>query len=291
MKKNNNKDVLKKKNDKFERGNLCYLYYKDYFKDYYMNDENVNENYFEEKNSNIIKSSKKNKITSENKLEFIDQTFVLKTIYPGLLIGSGYSHIINNEDVFKLGLEFDYTTGLPIINGSSVKGLLRSMFYVKKDKSDPDFEENNKKNIAKLDYINSILKTSIKDKKVNVICAKELHMNTFEQLTDEIFEGKKDNKPLNIYDRDIFFDAVIDVENTKAQYILGEDYITPHKNPIKNPTPIKFLKVMPDVAWCFQFDLKKGILSKEQKKELFKSILIDLGIGAKTNVGYGALVD
>ena len=116
-------------------------------------------------------------------------------------------------------------------------------------------------------------------------------MNTFEQLTDEIFEGKKDNKPLNIYDRDIFFDAVIDVENTKAQYILGEDYITPHKNPIKNPTPIKFLKVMPDVAWCFQFDLKKGILSKEQKKELFKSILIDLGIGAKTNVGYGALVD
>src|SRR5690554_3416875 len=50
----------------------------------------------------------------------------LYTTYPGLLIGSGYQHESGGENEFKIGFFFDYTTGLPQIPGSSVKGVLRS---------------------------------------------------------------------------------------------------------------------------------------------------------------------
>src|SRR5690606_9438219 len=52
----------------------------------------------------------------------------LYTTYPGLLIGSGYQHESGGENEFKIGFFFDYTTGLPQIPGSSVKGVLRSSF-------------------------------------------------------------------------------------------------------------------------------------------------------------------
>jgi len=49
---------------------------------------------------------------------------------------------------------------------------------------------------------------------------------------------------------------------------------------------------MPEVVWKFQFDLKSSeLLTKSQKLNLFKQILLDLGIGAKTNVGYGKFED
>ncbi len=55
--------------------------------------------------------------------------FDVVTTYPGLLIGTGYTHEKkNDEDAFKIGFFFDYTSGMPIIPGSSVKGLLRSAF-------------------------------------------------------------------------------------------------------------------------------------------------------------------
>ncbi len=56
-------------------------------------------------------------------------TFLLKTAYPGLLIGIGNSHGSGEsaEDI-AVGFSFDYTSGQPYIPGSSVKGILRSHF-------------------------------------------------------------------------------------------------------------------------------------------------------------------
>ncbi|MDP3829957.1 MAG: RAMP superfamily CRISPR-associated protein, partial [Ignavibacteriaceae bacterium] len=63
---------------------------------------------------------------NESEIHFGIDHFELTTIYPGLLIGSGYNHEIGNqENELKLGFFFDYTTGLPCIPGSSVKGVLR----------------------------------------------------------------------------------------------------------------------------------------------------------------------
>ena len=71
--------------------------------------------------------------------------------------------------------------------------------------------------------------------------------------------------------------------------------MTPHKGEVlKNPIPIKFMKILPEVAIRFQFKLEdctiNGItISALQKNELFRLILKRFGIGAKTNVGFGRL--
>jgi len=41
------------------------------------------------------------------------------------------------------------------------------------------------------------------------------------------------------------------------------------------------------VTFRFDFELCSGLISKSQKAKLFQEILADLGLGAKTNVGYG----
>ena len=94
---------------------------------------------------------------------------------------------------------------------------------------------------------------------------------------------------------DVFLDAEI-VKPNSQELIFGDDYITPHVDdkgkpaPLKNPTPLRFLKILPNVTFRFSFELESGpLISASQKLALFQQIIIDLGIGAKTNVGYGRL--
>ncbi len=210
-----------------------------------------------------------------------DTRFSLTTIYPGLILGAGYSHPAlhkvdttkkNDLSDFQLGFFFDHTTGLPVIPGSSVKGVLKSVF----PKKDFPFKEE------KLEYIRSLLP----DEKRQLI--------DFINWQKIFFERKL-----------VFLDAYI-AEIPPDGKILEDDNITPHTAGIfKNPIPIRFLKVAPGVTFTFQFllknymksDLHKLTASKEDEvvlsvhdiKEVFKNILIDFGIGAKRNVGYGQL--
>ena len=119
------------------------------------------------------------------------------------------------------------------------------------------------------------------------------------QLAESIFCGKRyDGDFLSIYERDIFYDAQI-VGDYSEMGILGFDYITPHPDPLKNPNPIQFLKILPNVELFFCFKLNETQIRKsdgsqirvpkELKLDLFKIILTTVGIGAKTNVGYGQL--
>lgn len=191
----------------------------------------------------------------------------LATTNPGLLIGSGYSHESGVEDEYKLGFFFDHTTGLPVIPGSSVKGVLRSVF--------PKSYDQEEKQKGKQDYLKGILEDQTADLKA---------------LEAELFEGVVGGERRPLSHRDIFFDAVIDFSTPPAGRVFARDFITPHKDPLKNPVPLKFLKVLPGVVFRFQFELKHhGDTTVEQKKCLFETILCDIGIGAKTNVGYGQL--
>lgn len=196
---------------------------------------------------------------TEKKEKYTNQNFKMKTIYPGLFIGGGYNHDSGLEDDFKLGFFFDYTTGLPIIPGSSVKGVLRNAFK------------------CSYDYINDLIEEINKEKKDIDI----------QKLEKEIFEGIKDQHKLPMNVRDIFYDTEV-IKGDKNSKVLTEDYLCPHgDNPLKNPTPLKFLKILPNVEFEFRFDLKDGIITKDEKLELFRKIILDLGIGSKTNVGYG----
>lgn len=225
--------------------NLHKAYYKDYFSGLDFSPERIN---CTQNQKSISEANKK--LTEHSKLEVIPapvpgiMNFSCYVAYPGLITGTGISHETKITGEFKLGLHFDYTYGMPVIYGSSVKGVLRNYF---------------------------------KD---------EYKGNNAEEVIADIFDGQRDGKPTPIYDRDIFFDAVV-IEDNDGK-LLETDAITPHSpNGLKNPIPITFLKIAPGCRIEFRFKLVDSILKAKEKLEIFKRIILSYGIGAKTNIGYG----
>ncbi len=219
-----------------------------------------------------LKADEYNKLSKDNQ-NFQYVYFDLITRYPGLLIGLGNPHEISATGVIKLGFSFDYVTGLPYLPGSSLKGILRSYF--------PNAYDKNKRN--RKQYATYILE------KLN----KEINSENIEML---------DKLETEIFDKgDLFIGAYVKPElepesntekGSKYQCYLGDEYITHHESIIKEPNPVKLIKILPNVRVRFYFGLNKGTcLDIKQKAELFKSIILDMGAGAKTNVGYGQFTE
>jgi len=213
--------------------------------------------------------------------------FSLFTTYPGLIAGVGYMHGSKTTGDASIGFYFDHTTGLPTIPGSSVKGVLRSLFEVDSD-GKKDFTGT--QSVEAIKFI--ITEYETENPNSNLFSEFKTILETenpdkLKELKEEIF-GNQDKEGL-----DIFWDAIIDLNETTTTKFLDSDYITPHyPDLLKDPTPNQFLKVLPKVGFQFRFDLKDGkILTAEQKLTLFKKILLTIGIGAKTNVGYGQFVE
>lgn len=254
------------------------------------NDKKDQIEYFNDKNSELIESSRKD-IIEESVIQDI-VSIRLRTTYPGLVTGIGMAHATGMEGEGKLGMAFDYTSGLPYIPGSSVKGLLRSMFPVRQKSKKRD--DNVEKSLSdKRQYIKTVW-NDVRKRWPDKDGLPSLEDNDFDKLAELVFEGQCGQTHLNVYERDVFFDAQI-VGDYKEKGILDFDYITPHKDVLKNPIPIKFLKILPNVTFVFMFKLHNSNLSPEKmipvkaKKMLFEEILTTVGIGAKTNVGYGQL--
>jgi CRISPR-associated protein Cmr6 len=205
------------------------------------------------------------------------KSFSLKTTYPGLLIGAGDSTSEVSVNKIKNRLFIDYTTGYPIIPGSSVKGVLRSVFpYKSKDKS-----KYAQYNSARIDFLIELFDICKIDLLKDVKDNSNKREDYFFQLTESFFNE-------NV----VYFDAVITNNTDSEGKILDIDYITPHnENPMAEPIPVKIERILPNITFTFYFKFKKiteGI-SVEQKLHLFKQILMTIGIGAKTNLGYGQL--
>lgn len=231
--------------------NIGKLFYKDYYKkleyDYVFGSGKADLGDINAR----IKSSDLVKI--ENRA--CQNVFSATILYPGLVTGTGLVHDSKNiEGGYNLGMHFDYTWGMPVVYGSSVKGVLRQYF----EEFCLEEVENERKGDVKL-------------------------------LCKAIFEGEG----RSIYERDIFFDAVI-TEGYNGR-ILEDDSITPHKDePLKDPVPITMLKIVPGCKIEFRFRLHNSVINEKTytvdfKKNLFKKILGTVGVGAKTNVGYGQL--
>lgn len=229
--------------------------------------------------------------TLETKAAFSQTTEIteikLTTNYLGLVAGLGYSHSTGESDEeIKLGFSFDFTSGLPYIPGSSVKGRLRSFF--------PSRYENVKKRTEVTTYLHSIFKELKADGKItsNVPTELEVFKEWAKKLECLLFEGKdlKGNRILSPLQQDTFFDAFpIAAEQGK---FIGTDTITPHAHPLKDPLPLRLLKILPGVTICFQFRLNsEGGLTAKEKKALFSFLLLRHGAGAKTRSGFGQFVD
>lgn len=249
--------------------NIGKLFYKDYYNNidfkYILEDNSETRDIPKETNNKILEAALVpiDKITSAN-------TFIeLKIIYPGLITGIGLTHDTPKlKEGFSLGMHFDYTFGMPVIYGSTIKGILHHYF-------DSFFKE-------KYPYKKSIANDFLFD-----IFNEEVHN-----------DSKKEKNHINksIYERDIFFDAVLIKADSKNR-ILVIDSITPHgDNPLRNPIPITFLKIAPGCTIEFRFKLVDSVIikdkqkyefTKKEKEALFKDIICTVGVGAKTNVGYG----
>lgn len=237
--------------------------------------------------------------------------FCLVTTYPGLLIGSGYCHGIKSEGDFKLGFYFDYTTGMPVIPGSTIKGVLRSAFGASHNKNERFRQEKQKYILEKLIGLADQQRGNIEEIKNHGYTSRFVEL-----LEKDIFEGiGSDGKVKPLAERDVFFDAYpVAGDKGTSENLFYDDYITPHiedkidikkgayeideNSALKNPIPIRFLKVAPGIRYKFSFILHDSVIltgpnqelkiTKKMKVLLFKEIILDFGLGAKTNVGYGA---
>lgn len=260
---------------------------------HYFLKERLNEIYFDhnkiiekEKSENVYEVSVVSKNTDEleEALELTKLYFVVN--YPGLLIGTGTTVEFTPETKakeslikklnfsnYKVGINFDYTSGLPYIPGSSLKGTIRDFFP--KIEDEPEVREG---------------KTEI----INFFLNKNYTENDLIKLAQNIFEGAasvKEEKFLSISKRDKFIEGRITSEG-KTFSVLDKDYITPHKNILDNPVPIQILKVRPGTKLEVLFELHDSYIdgismSKKEKEILFEEILYITGLGAKTNTGYG----
>lgn len=272
--------------------NLGLVYHKKSWKYLYPeeNTGNINEK-INKVNNTLCQSVRMDKY--DNKLiDLGKQSFQLKTTYPGLLIGTGYLHQGNNDNEFKVGFYFDYTWGIPVIPGSSIKGVLRSYFPDTKTKS----QSANEASQQLLNYFLFKYPKEVRGKKG--LSGDGFSIDELVLLRQYIFEGEDgEGNLLPLEQRDIFFDALIQTEGQQTK-LLYQDYITPHypNGVLKEPIPIKMLKIGPNIKIKYMFDLKKckigmHTITEEDKKQLFKALLLFGGIGAKTNVGYGQFIE
>lgn len=278
-----------------KNANLGWLFYREYFRDYdyrlqqSKKDKEYSDKFFARKNRLLYGFSLEN-YQHETAYATLPAAhfpgFELVTDYPGLLIGTGYNHDIAAVGATKMGFYFDHTTGLPTVPGSSIKGILRSAFPGK------DLERGKAENLelakGKQAYITSIL--------TELGLAEAAVADPFvANLEALLFDGKRpDGTQVTMRERFVCHDAV--VTGTKGA-LMGPDFITPHKGKLtEEPNPIQLLKVMPGVHFRFTFQVGSNAggeypLSGKQIIALAKRLLLDLGVGAKTNVGYGQLTD
>lgn len=270
--------------------NAGWLFYKEMYRHLYISDgtrpQTLDNNYVAHINSEIIKTELER--FEHNQTNY---NFTLTTLYPGLLIGAGYNHAAKDcKDNFDFGFFFDHVTGMPLLPGSSIKGVIRSIFKKLDD------ERQKESVVAYFKFLFMQCQVSIYLGESTEDAIKILH-----QMENHIFDGidAKGNK-VSLYERDKFFDAYIvegdtvRIGGTDKELIFADDYITPHyQDLLSEPEPNHMLKVRSGVTFEFNFDLKDSLIDDSihilahQKLSLFQAILAYLGVGAKTNVGYG----
>lgn len=239
----------------------------------------------------------------------------LTVAYPGLISGTGINHETGSLGEIKIGFAFDFTTGLPYLPGSGVKGVLRSAFPQKYNTQLQDEHPNFAADrlaflqhyfqYANIDLIGKarewLINLDIQDFTPEFGQAVDLlEMSVFHNMSPVGVQesGSFTYAPMPTRHRNVFFDAFIRADTYNGLF-LATDFITPHLNrkpgkehlsPFTEPVPIAFLKVREGVELQFQWRLTNGILTVEEKNDLFTTILTTFGIGAKTNVGYGQLI-
>jgi CRISPR type III-B/RAMP module RAMP protein Cmr6 len=226
-------------------GNNSWLYQKAYFHGFEWRDKDK-EPYapgFFTQRTDWLKATSHIAVANES----VNTTIRLKTVYPGLVTGIGTKHESTSRGELKLGFEFDYALGMPIIRGHGLKGALRSAFP-------QDHRKNVKYKKEKAYQIHCWLSNT--EATVEGFTSFDGDTNLYKKIVaieQEIFDGKLNSKLLSNYKQDVFFDSYISEvskhDDTINQY-LGTDSITPHAKKgityeasmLTNPVPFAIFK-------------------------------------------------
>lgn len=239
--------------------NLHYEFWVDYYKEF-ENTSELSKEYIEGKNYALVNS--KWKLSQEEIPLFGDmQTLTFKVLYPGLLIGLGYEHstdLVKDAPKIALGMSLDYTTGLPYIPGSEVKGLFRSAFIGSKDLIRGYLAEEKEE-------FSQLTDQEIHALEVDIFG----HTHTYDpnfKPSKEAEEGQG---------KDVFFDA-FPISPDSNGHLIGLENITSHisydpklNDPcmyqgLTDPNPITLLKVMPNVVFLFRFKLCDSVIKTKE---------------------------
>lgn len=289
--------------------NLGWMFYKNYYQDFdNQASPNQKERFFKDKNQELFGEPNQPRKLEDYPTYHIPgvQPIGLYVLYPGLTIGTGMLHETGSRAEIKLGFSFDQTTGLPCISGSGIKGVLRSAFpqRINSNKAHKFAVVDQENRSGFIEAVLAFVGINDPQKHLNdyfeeraIPLPKDLTL--VDVLEYEMFEGcrpknGKDNTcefaPVSIYQRDVFHDAMPNTSRYDHGGFLGLGYITPHRNnPLKNPNVLPMVKILPGTGIDFYFDLKDGILTAEQKRQFCQTLLCEIGVGAKTNVGFGQL--
>jgi len=190
--------------------------------------------------------------TRQKHLELIGTVFTLTTA-KRLLFGVGYSHPL------EIGFTFDWTTGLPIIPGSSLKGVARS------------FAKENKE------------RCQVDDALIDKVFGPE----NSEHAGEIIFFPAHPCLTIG--------QTFLELDVMTPHY--APYYQKPQEKPPADwysPVPLHFLTVPVGIKYCFRLADRFNHGWKEvdspllkTAKQLLKSALIEQGVGAKTSVDYG----
>lgn len=332
--------------------NAGWLFYKDYYRtdnvqsffassnyrEFLANEQaqNINEDskklqegiklFFDKKNETLLKTHVDSDLAAlmslkETAESHTYKTKVLKTAYLGLMTGTGIAHETGLVGEFKNGFMFDYTTGMPYLPGSSVKGALRSAFPQRLLQKDRQYAET-REQLLKYYFTDVKQKDEswFEQKLSTYLLSLGIHRkdaatcNFFDLAERLIFDseiplkaqdsnqwagnesGVQKYSRKKTYYQDVFHDAFIIDSSKKEKYVFETDFITPHihrvhlhLSPFTNPIPLLHIKISSHVSICFQWQLHNDLLDQDEKRDLFVYLLTLLGIGAKTNVGYGYL--
>ena len=304
--------------------NLRNLFYRQYFKGIdlrkfpdktereiiskWNDDERENHNCFSSKNSNLIGFKPNGEAIavlhplahdSDQKLPGQQPPLDRWTSGQGLVAGTGYAHETGNKGEFKLGFHFDFTSGLPVLPGHSVKGALRAAFpQLGFSRENPFLPKSNPDRLkkSKINWLASALAGANvpEEETARTVFVHRLELAIFEGIIEVRDENDaQTTRLLPICRRDAFLDAA-PAPAVAGKLLLGRDALAPHRREgmLKNPIPLPFIKVLPDVPWrfhflLFNFTMREITVLASHKIDLFKKILCTHGAGAKTRVCYG----
>ncbi|MCM8765112.1 MAG: type III-B CRISPR module RAMP protein Cmr6 [Candidatus Omnitrophica bacterium] len=184
--------------------------------------------------------------TRKRLMEGIGITFTMTTV-SRLVFGMGYEHPT------EIGFTFDWTSGLPIIPGSSLKGAARYAAETEKH-----------------DCVNEIFGAEEGDAQAGEI----VFFPAYPCLIDN-------DKPF----------LELDVMTPHYSEYYSDPEKNPPAD-WYSPVPLHFLTVPAGVKYCFRLAHRKDLRDKEspllkKAENILKCALSEFGVGAKTSVFYG----